>query len=79
MRQLPADWTERKCANLAARPRLLIKRADLSPSIRHDGGLYLGAGAIALEPGRGGKLFFGWPLDPALRAPLRRYAERARA
>lgn len=77
VRRLPADWSERKCANLQAKPRLLLTHAD--PAVGHDGATYLSAGAVALGPTCGGKLLFAWPLDPSLRAPLRQYAARARA
>lgn len=77
VRRVAADWTQLKSANLKARPRLLVTFADPSPGIQHDGGLYLGAGAVAL--GGKSKLLFAWPLDPELRQPLRAYAVRARA
>lgn len=76
VRRLAADWADRKCANLVARPRLLVTYAD--PSVGHDGRLYEGAGAVALGRGSGGKLMFAWALDDTLRDPLRQYA-RARA
>lgn len=79
VRRVASEWGERKCANLAARPRLLVTWADPSPGVRHDGGLYLGSGAVALGPTRGGKLAFAWALDPELKLPLYRYAGSARA
>lgn len=75
VRCLAADWTERKCQNLQAKPKLLVTWAD--PSVGHDGKLYLGAGGILL--GGKNKLLFGWPLDPDLKPALRSYAARARA
>lgn len=72
VRMLPADWEQRKCQRLKARPKLLTTFADPSPGVKHDGGLYLGAGAIAL--GGSGKLLFAWPLDPELKVPLLQYA-----
>lgn len=45
VKRVAADWAERKCANLAARPRLLVTWADPSPGVQHDGQLYVGAGA----------------------------------
>jgi hypothetical protein len=77
VRRLAADWSDRKCANLQAQPRILLTHAD--PGIGHDGATYIAAGATALGPTRGGKLLFAWPLDPALKLPLRAYACRARA
>ena len=69
------DWSERKCTNLAARPRLLTSFA--APAVGHDGGLYLGSGAVALD-GKS-KLLFAWLLIEDLRLPWRAYAERAKA
>ena len=77
IRRLPTDWAQKKCANLQARPRILLTHAD--PGIGHDGATYLSAGAVALGPTRGGKLLFAWPLDETLCAPLRGYAARTRA
>lgn len=77
VRRVAADWTERKCTNLAARPRMLLTGAD--PGVGHDGATYLSAGAVALGPGKSGRLAFAWPLDQTMRAPLRAYAARARA
>lgn len=74
VRRLPTDWAERKSANLAARPRLLVTWAD--PAVGHDGATYIAAGAVPLGPTRGGKLLFAWALDPDLREPLRAYARR---
>lgn len=80
VKRLAADWEERKCRNLAARPKLLVSYSD--PEQGHDGGLYAGAGAVALGLCPSGKLLFAWSLDPLLREPLRQYAqaraERAR-
>ena len=73
VRRLAADWADRKCANLVARPRLLVTYAD--PSVGHDGRLYEGAGAVALGRGSGGKLMFAWALDDTLRDPLRQYGQ----
>lgn len=75
VKRLPADWSERKCQNLAARPKLLLSWAD--PAMGHDGNLYTGAGAVPL--GGRSKLLFGWALDPELKLPLRQFAARARA
>lgn len=72
---MAGDWVERKCAHLAARPRLIVSWAD--PAMGHDGALYLGAGVVLL--GSESKLLLGWALDPELRAPLRQYAARQRA
>lgn len=71
VRRLAADWAERKSANLAARPRLLVTWAD--PAVGHDGATYIAAGATALGPTRGGKLLFAWALEEGLREPLRAY------
>jgi len=73
VRRLASDWSALKCQNLKAKPRLLVTFAD--PTVGHDGGLYLGAGATALGPGASGKLLFAWALDPVLREPLRQYAQ----
>jgi hypothetical protein len=70
VRRLAADWTETKCENLQALPRLLVTYAD--PAVGHDGKLYLGAGAVAL--GGDDKLCFAWALDGELKQPLRGYA-----
>lgn len=72
VKRLAADWTERKCANLKAKPRLLVTYAD--PSVGHDGRLYEGAGAVALGQGAAGKLLFAWALDPLLKPMLQQYA-----
>lgn len=72
VRRLAADWTERKCQRVQAKPRLLISYCD--PALQHDGGTYIGAAAIPLGPCAGGKLLFCWPLDDMLREPLRQYA-----
>lgn len=77
VKRLAGDWTNLKCTNLQARPRVLLTHAD--PAVGHDGATYLSAGAVALGPTRGGKLLFTWALDPSLRAPLRCYAARVRA
>jgi hypothetical protein len=77
VKRLPADWAERKCRNLLARPKLLTSFAD--PAVGHDGATYLSAGATALAPTRSGRLAFAWALDPELRLPLRQYAGRAKA
>lgn len=74
VRRLAADWEERKCSRLQARPRLLATWAD--PAIRHDGGLYLGAGAVPM--GGVTKKLFCWALDPALKLPLHQYAQARR-
>lgn len=73
VKRLAADWTERKCQRIRAKPRLLISYCD--PALQHDGGTYLGAAAIPLGPCAGGKLMFAWPLDDMLREPLRQYAQ----
>lgn len=73
VRRLAADWGNFKCQNLRAKPRLLVTYAD--PSVGHDGALYLGAGAVSLGSGAGGKLAFAWALDPTLKEPLRQYAQ----
>lgn len=75
IKRVAADWTNLKCANLKAKPRLLVSFAD--PAMGHDGNLYLGAGAVPLD-GRS-KLLFSWALDPELKVPQRAYAVRARA
>ena len=74
VKRIAADWAEKKCQNLEARPRLLVSFAD--PAMGHDGNLYTGAGAVPL--GGKSKLLFAWPLSEDLRAPLRSYAARAR-
>lgn len=71
VRLLPADWEQRKCERLQARPRLLATWAD--PRVGHDGGVYLGSGATKL--GGASKLLFAWALDSTLREPLRQYAQ----
>lgn len=73
VRRLAQDWTGRKCANLSARPKVLVTHAD--PEQGHDGGLYAGAGAVALGQGASGKLLFCWALDEGLRVPLGQYAQ----
>lgn len=73
VKRVAKDWADLKCRNLKARPKLLITFAD--PSVKHDGGLYLGAGAVALGPGTSGKLAFAWALDPVLKPLLRAYAQ----
>lgn len=71
VRRLPTDWSERKCRNLEAQPRLLVTWAD--PAVGHDGATYTSAGATALGTTRGGKLLFAWALEEGLREPLRAY------
>jgi len=73
VRRLGADWTERKCQRVQAKPRVLISYCD--PEHGHDGGLYIGAGAVALGPCAGGKILFAWSLDESLREPLEQYAQ----
>lgn len=71
VRRLAADWEQHKCTRLQARPRLLATWSD--PGVGHDGGLYRGAGAVAL--GGATKQLWAWALDSALREPLRQYAQ----
>jgi hypothetical protein len=73
VKRVASDWSDLKCANLKARPKLLVTFAD--PAVGHDGALYLGAGATPLGPGPSGKLAFAWALDPGLKVPLKMYAQ----
>lgn len=71
VQSLAQEWTARKVTgSLEALPRVLITYAD--PGVGHDGGLYLGAGALPIGTCSNGKLAFAWPLDltlaPALKA-----------
>ena len=54
------DWREAVQDRVLWEPRWLLTYAD--PSVGHDGGVYLGAGARFLGESAGGKLLFGWPL-----------------
>ena len=71
LRGMRDEWIARKCreGGLRAPPRLLVTYAD--PGVGHDGALYRAAGARFCGPGAGGKLLYGWALDPALAEPLR--------
>lgn len=71
LRDLATEWTDRKGANLRARPRLLVTHAD--PAVGHDGALYLAAGAVSLGSVPGGKLRFAWGLDATTHEDLRRF------
>jgi hypothetical protein len=71
VKRVAVDWEQRKSANLQAKPRLLVTYAD--PGVKHDGGLYRGAGATPL--GGRDKQMFAWALDSALKEPLRQYAQ----
>lgn len=82
VKPLSAEWNARKLTGgLEAPARVLITYADPAPDVRHDGGLYLGAGAIAIGRTRNGKRAFAWALDTTLKEPLEAYgrasAERA--
>jgi hypothetical protein len=82
LRALRDEWIARKLdERLVAIPRVLVTHAD--PEMGHDGGTYLGAGAVALGRGARGYLTFAWALDDEMRAALREYAravaERAAA
>lgn len=71
VKRLGPDWEQRKCQRLRAKPKLLVTYAD--PGVRHDGGVYKGAGAVAL--GGESKLLFAWALDSTLKLPLHQYAQ----
>lgn len=79
VRRLPADRKDLKSQNLQAAPRLLVSYADPGSGVRHDGGLCLGSGAVALGTCKSGRLLFAWALDTDLRVPLRSYAARSMA
>lgn len=74
VRRLAADWEQHKCQRLQAKPRVLATWAD--PGVGHDGGLYRGAGAVAL--GGRDKQLWAWALDGTLREPLKQYAQARR-
>lgn len=73
VRPLRDEWTARKLTDrLRAIPRVLVTHAD--PEMGHDGGTYLGAGAVFIGRGAGGCLGYAWALDEPLWPALREYA-----
>lgn len=72
LRPLAEEWNARKLTGgLSAPARLLLTYAD--GEVGHDGGLYLGAGAVPVGRTQNGKLAFAWALDGSLRAELAAY------
>jgi hypothetical protein len=73
LRPLADEWNSRKLtAGLTAPARVLLTYSD--GSVGHDGGLYLGAGAVCVGSTLNGKRAFAWALDAALTEPLRAWA-----
>lgn len=67
------EWNSRQLTSgLTASARVLLTYADAG--VGHDGGLYLGAGALPVGRTVNGKLAFAWALDGALTAPLQEWA-----
>lgn len=74
LKPLAEEWNSRRLnAGLTAPARVLLTYAD--GSVGHDGGLYLGAGAVPVGRTVNGKLAFAWALDGSLVEPLRAWAE----
>lgn len=74
LKPLAEEWNTRRLnAGLSAPARVLLTYAD--GSVGHDGGLYLGAGAVAVGRTANGKRAFAWALDGLLIEPLRAWAE----
>lgn len=70
---LADEWNSRQLTSgLTASARVLLTYADAG--VGHDGGLYLGAGALPVGRTVNGKLAFAWALDGALTAPLQEWA-----
>jgi hypothetical protein len=73
LKPLAVEWNERQLnGGLTAPARMLLTYAD--GTVGHDGGLYLGAGAVHVGSTVNGKLAFAWALDPALADSLKAWA-----
>lgn len=74
LKPLSDEWNTRRLnSGLSAPARVLLTYAD--PGVGHDGGLYLGAGAVAVGRTVNGKLAFAWALDGSLTEPLMAWAQ----
>jgi hypothetical protein len=77
LKPLAEEWNSRRLnAGLTAPARVLLTYAD--GSVGHDGGLYLGAGAVPVGRTVNGKLAFAWALDGSIAEPLRAWAGAVR-
>jgi hypothetical protein len=74
LKPLAEEWNSRRLnAGLTAPARVLLTYAD--GTVGHDGGLYLGAGAVAVGRTVNGKLAFAWALDGSLIEPLKAWTQ----